>query len=580
VANNYTYGIGHNSSNYEDKEFFEAMQEFAQHQLYRNTTAAQWEEIASLLDPPSRNTFFYGTYNWPGQKLTQRQVDATGMVSLHRFGAILDSLLTPRNMFWHGLEADDPYVMKDRDTQLWFEQATRILFKARYAPIANFSSQNQNNYQGLGAYGTAGMFIDSFQGHDPRIKGLRYKSIPLGQLFIRENHQGLVDGFIRWWRMTARQCMQKWPNRFPEELRPALEQNSEQPYDFIHRVCPRDDYDPQRLDARGKLFKSQYFCIQSKTMLQEEGGYNTFPIACSRYDQTPNELYGRSPAMMVLPALKTLNAQKKSFLKQAHRAADPVLLTADDGLVDMSLRPGSMNKGGVSSDGKLMVHVLPTGEIQISKEAMAEEKGLIQDVFLVALFQIMEKSPTMTATEVIERVNEKGILLAPTVGRQQSEYLGPMIERELDVLSSQRLLPPMPPRLREAGGAYSTVYTSPLSKAMKSQETAGFMRVMSSLQEVVKITGDTSYFDRFNFDVIVPAMSEQQSVPASWMSSDKQVAAKAQARAQAQQRQQQIEAAPAKAALMNAQTKQAAAGQAQPQQPGQAPAQQAAPQGA
>ena len=40
--------------------------------------------------------------------------------------------------------------------------------------------------------------------------------------------------------------------------------------------------------------------------------------------------------------------------------------------------------------------------------------------------------PQMTATEVIERTNEKGILLAPTIGRQQSEYLGPMIERELD----------------------------------------------------------------------------------------------------------------------------------------------------
>ena len=546
------------------------MQEFSQIQLYRNTTAMQWEEIASLIDPTSRNTFFYGNYNWPGMKLTQRQVDATGMVSLHRFAAILDSLLTPRNMFWHQLEADDPYVMKDRDTQLWFEQATRILFKARYAPIANFSSQNQNNYQGLGAYGTAGMFVDSFQGHDPRIKGLRYKTIPLGQLFIRENHQGLVDGVIRWWRMTARQAMQKWPDRFPDVLRPALDANSEAPFNFMHRICPRDDYDPQRLDEKGMIYKSQYFCIESKTMLQPEGGYHTFPYAISRYDQTPNEKYGRSPAMMVLPALKTLNAQKRTFLKQGHRAADPVLLTADDGLVDMSLRPGSMNKGGVSSDGKLLVHVLPTGQIQISKEMMADEKGLIQDVFLVALFQIMEKSPTMTATEVIERVNEKGILLAPTVGRQQSEYLGPMIDRELDVLSSQRLLPPMPPRLREAGGSYQTVYTSPLSKAMKSQETAGFMRVLQSLQEVVKITGDNSLLDRFDFDVIVPAMADQQSVPVSWMADDKKVAAKRQARAQAQAQEQQIRAAPAKAALMSAQAKQQAAG-VQQQQPGQAP---------
>ena len=39
-----------------------------------------------------------------------------------------------------------------------------------------------------------------------------------------------------------------------------------------------------------------------------------------------------------------------------------------------------------------------------------------------------------------------------------------------DLLAEQGLLPPMPPRLREAQGAYSVVYTSPLSRAAKAQE--------------------------------------------------------------------------------------------------------------
>jgi hypothetical protein len=32
------------------------------------------------------------------------------------------------------------------------------------------------------------------------VQGFRYKAIPLGELFILENHQGLVDGFVRWFR--------------------------------------------------------------------------------------------------------------------------------------------------------------------------------------------------------------------------------------------------------------------------------------------------------------------------------------------------------------------------------------------
>jgi len=56
-------------------------------------------------------------------------------------------------------------------------------------------------------------------------------------------------------------------------------------------------------------FASTYICIEGKNVMQE-GGYRTFPISAGRYEQAPGEVYGRSPAMMVLPALKTLNADE------------------------------------------------------------------------------------------------------------------------------------------------------------------------------------------------------------------------------------------------------------------------------
>jgi hypothetical protein len=273
--------------------------------------------------------------------------------------------------------------------------------------------------------------------------------------------------------------------------------------------------------------------------------------------------------------LKTLNAEKRTFLKQGHRAADPVLLTYDDGLLSFNMTPGAQNPGGMNADGKPLVGVLPSGNIQINKEMMDEERAIINDAFLVTLFQILTETPQMTATEVIERANEKGILLAPTVGRQQSEYLDPMIHRELDLLSSQQALDPMPPRLKEAGGAYNVVYTSPLSKAMKAQEAAGFFRTIEGVKELVAITGDHSLLDPFDFPTATRAIANIQSVPESWMSDDTQIAAKVKARSDAAQRQEMIQAAPAAAAMMKAR---AAAGQPQgrgpqlPTGPAQAPA--------
>jgi hypothetical protein len=272
--------------------------------------------------------------------------------------------------------------------------------------------------------------------------------------------------------------------------------------------------------------------------------------------------------MMVLPALKTLNAQKTVFLKQGHLAGDPVLLLADDGLMNMEKRPGGMVAGGTNADGKPLVNVLPTGEIQITKEMMAEEKSLINDAFLVTLFQILTETPQMTATEVIERTNEKGILLAPTVGRQQSEYLGPLIDRELDLLVQQRLLPPMPPRLQEARGEYQVVYTSPISRAMKAQEAAGFIRTVETVKELVNITQDPSLLDPFDFDTAIPAIADIQAVPVSWMADDEQIAMKRGNRAKAQARQEAIQAMPAQAAMLKAQST------VQKNQPGIAPGEQ------
>jgi hypothetical protein len=538
------------------------MRLWGQLQNWRATFASQWEEVAQLVLPTSRNTFFPGSFNWPGQKKTQEQIDSTGMLALSRFAAICDSLLTPRNMKWHGLRSTDTDLDRMREVRLWFEEVTDLLFKMRYNPNANFASQNLNVYQSLGAFGTGSMFIDEL---DPRYGyGLRYKALPLGETFFAENHQGMIDTVVRWWRWTPAQAKQyadmtkgsAYPFRFPETLESQLQQNSQMPVDFLHYVGPRMEYDPRRADDRGMLYESAVVCVQGKCLCQT-GGYKTFPLAATRYDQTPGEVYGRGPAMQVLPTLKTINAQKRVFLKQGHRAVDPPLLTMDDGLMSLSLVPGAINPGGVNADGQPLVVPLETGNIALGKDMMDVEAQLINDAFLVTLFQILTESPQMTATEVIERTNEKGILLAPTVGRQQSEYLGPLIHREIDVLAQMGMLPPMPEVMREAGAGYEVVYTSPMARAMRAQEAGGMARMMQVMIEAVNATQDQSYTDWVNFDVALPEMADIFGVPVRWMADPRSVAAKRQARAEAQRRQEAIQAMPAEAAMMKAQNEMA-----------------------
>ena len=277
------------------------------------------------------------------------------------------------------------------------------------------------------------------------------------------------------------------------------------------------------------------------------------PYSISRYVLAPGEIYGRSPAMNVLPSINVLNEEKKVVLKAGHRIVDPVLLVQDDGILDgFSLKPGALNSGAVSSEGRPLVHTLPTGNLQIGKELMDDERAIINDAFLVTLFQILVETPQMTATEVLERAREKGALLSPTMGRFQSEALGPLIEREFDLLVQQNLIPPPPLILQQARAEYKVEYDAPLNRAMRAEEGSGIMRTMQWGAEITSQTQDPAAMDWFAVDEIIPDLADINGAPFRYIRTPEQVAAIRQQRQQDKQASQITQALPGMAAMAKA----------------------------
>jgi hypothetical protein len=240
------------------------------------------------------------------------------------------------------------------------------------------------------------------------------------------------------------------------------------------------------------------------------------------------------------------------MLVQGHRTVDPVLLYHDDGVLggNFKVRAGKAIAGGVSAEGRPLVQTLPVGNIAVGDKLMEMERQTIKDAFLINLFQILIDTPQMTATEVLERAREKGMLIAPTAGRLQAEFLGRMIEREIQVLAMQGLLPPMPPLLQQAGDVeYKIEYDSPMSRMQRAEKAAGFMRALDSAANYAKMTMDPAPLDFFNFDVAMPEILDIQGAPTSWTRSLEEVEEIRAGRAEQQQQQQLIEAAPALASM-------------------------------
>lgn len=512
----------------------------------RSNFDSQWTEAARRLIPAHADSFQspHGYMNRKmnqGQKNLEHMFDSTGALGLSRFQSVIESLATPSGHKWHLLRPMDDRLMKSRAVREYLDTVLKKLFQQRYRYTANYVGQNQKMLNSYGAYGNGFLFIDA----NTRDGGLRYKNLHLAETLIAENHQGNVDTMYRTFGYTPVQIIQEYGENgnVPESIRKlaANPNTMDSELEILHVVEPRPDFNPGALGQIAMQYESVHIFVQEQKVLRS-GGYHTFPLVMCRYQQYSGEMYGRGPAQLVLPSLKLINEEKKVVIKQGHRALDPVLLAHDDGaLGTFDLRNGAVNPGAVSAEGRPLVHVLQNGDVRIGEELMEMERKTINDAFLITLFQILTENPQMTATEVIERTREKGMLIAPTAGRLQQETLGPQIEREISVLEQGGLIPPPPQELVEAGGLYSIEYDNPMSRMMRAEAASGFNRSIMQVGELVKLTGRTELMDWYNFDEAIPEINDINGMPFSWTNTPEAVQQVRAQRKEEQEKQMMIE---------------------------------------
>ena len=500
---------------------------------------SHWDEIALRIWPSAAE---FQTRREAGTKRTQHMYDATAANALERFSAILESLLTPRHQIWHRLRASDPKLNEDPATKVWFEDANRILNDTRKAPRSNYHSQMHEGYKSLGAFGTAAMIIDEA----PNGRGIRYQNCHIGQVYVEVAPGGMVDTVYRCFPMTAKAIFQKWGPKSPPKVMEALEQKPYENFEVLHAVFPRKLVDPERFGPESMPWESHYIGVEDKAVI-ETGGYQELPYTVGRYTVNPTEVYGRSPAMLALPTIHQLNEMKRSIVRQAHRAIEPPVLLHDDGVMGagskaVRLTPNGLNYGGLDSQGReLMKPFISGARLEITREMIGDERDTVNEFFLVSLFRILLDDPRVrTATEVLERAKEKAQVLAPTIGRQQSEMLGPQLERELAIHIRQGLLPPLPPALIEAQGEYEIEYVSEATQMQRAGELIGIRNTIELLTPFAQF--DPGAFDVFDPEEVARVSAEIEHVPTKVLRTPDQLAELRQQRAQAAQQQQQMAA--------------------------------------
>lgn len=506
----------------------------------RQSYEAVWNDVIDYLMPRLEK---FGQRPLPdsekGRERSQKIFDSTAPLALRNFVAAMDSMITPATQLWHRLGTTVESLDEVPNVKGYLQQVVDILFAVRYRWRGGFVTQIGATYQSIGLFGPGAMMIEHDVGH-----GIVYRNVPMQNLWFAENNAGIIDKAHVRWMLTARQAAQRFGREnLSPSMQATLERDPEKSFEFLHVVEPREDRDPRKLDGRNMRFAS-YWLDGSRERIVQNSGFRTFPFAIGRFYVGTGDVYGGSPAYDAIPDIRMVNEQSRTNIRSAQKLVDPPLLLQEDGALEgFDLRSGSLNWGGLDDKGNPMARPLETGkQAQIGIEFSNQTRETINQWFYVTLFQILVDSGDMTATEVLQRAQEKGVLLAPTLGRTQTELLGPMIERELDILVEAGQLPPMPPELTQAGSDVEIEYDSPLNKAMRAGEGASILQWLQQL-------GVVSQFDQramklVNGVRIGRLLADYNGVPVGAMNTQDEIDQSDAAEAQAQQMQTILQAAP------------------------------------
>lgn len=506
-----------------------------------------WDEVRRVVWPDGGDFISKST---PGEKRTRDTYEMTAALSIEKFAAAMEAFLTSRTSRWHKLSASDEELNKVAEVKEFFEKASDVLFRIRNSPQARFYGQMHEAYKSLGSYGNACMFVDEVPSG-----GIRYKYTHIGQAWIETNFMGVVDTVYYEYELTAKAAVQKWGDDAPEVARSAIGVDPFKKHTYVHVVRPNDDRDPEREDFEGMAFEAFDVSVEDQQIIGK-GGFEELPYIWSRYTLNPAEMYGRGPAMLVLPDIQTLQEMQKVFMRSGHKVADPPLLVANDGVLGRGRKRIRINPGGITmgaidpSSGRPLIAPLQTGaRLDITHEMMERMRGTIDEAFLGNLFDLLERDRVqMTATEVLERAKEKGQLLTPVIGRQQSEFLGPMIVRELGIAQRQGLLPPMPDALIEAEGDFEIEYESSATRMQQSDEVAAVQRTIEVMAPFIE--QNPALLQKIKDEETLAHVWEMLGAKTSLLNSEDEMEAIHEGQRQAQEEQQLREDVPAAASAV------------------------------
>jgi hypothetical protein len=426
----------------------------------------------------------------------------------------------------------------DQEARKWLEQAAHQCFLA--LQDSNFNLEANETYIDLVSYGTS-MIVEEVEEKNGKFQKLNFQSVPVEETWFEQDHRGHANRSYRRFMWTVDQIAEKFGiDALPEAMKIMVgtAKAMDHKYKVIMCIYPREDKadaDVSKvLAATERPWGMKYVMHKDSFELGEEGGYYENPSFIPRWRKTSKSMWGHGPAMIALPDILTINQLVELILKATEKVVDPATMVTERGLLsDLDLEPSGLTVVRSLDSIKPYESGARFDVSQLQRETLERK---IRSIFFVDQLELKE-SPAMTATEVQTRYELMQRLLGPTLGRLQSDYLDPLVQRTFNILYRAGQFGEVPESVLDSSGELDIIYTGPLVRAQRADIAQGVARWVASLAELGEVAPEV--LDIPNWDEIARELGSLEGVPAKLMNSKKVIKKKRDDREEAQEEMQQ-----------------------------------------
>ena len=508
----------------ENKLAVEKITRWAKMKSERATTESYWQDVADYMLPSREVTFLDQV---AGRRKQGKIFDTTGIWALEQLAGGLHSMLTSSATKWFMLRADSTAPIDEKGA-LWLNDVSRIMHDVFNSPKSQFNSNAHELYLELCGFGNGVMYVDKRKANN-----IFFKTYSIANCCYMENEEGKVDLLYRVTHTTAKQVLEQWPDTAHEKVKEVAEKEPNKLIRILHAVEPRPAGKKGSYKTN-KPWSSCYVDMENQHIM-EEGGYDTFPYLCPRFSKRTNEVYGFGPGMSALADVRMINRMHEVIIRGMEKIVDPPILLPHEAMIrPLTLQPAGLNFYDPSAGGEIKP-LVTNGRPEIGLQYLAQQQEKIVKHFYVDWMNLPQGG-NMTATEVMQRRDEKLRLLSPMVSRLQTEFLGALIDRVFYLLLEIGAIPKPPESLFNKD--VKIEYISPIAQAQRFAELDSLTRSIGFAAQLAEI--DPMVMRNFDIDAAVRwATVEINNVQAKLLTPLEQVKAEREQQAAANQQNQQ-----------------------------------------